>query len=100
MSTAGDAMKRALFSLIVLFLSACSTQATPLRVIALTDFHGALESHMQNLPGGQTIEVGGATLLTTYVKMLRESDNIPTVIVDGGDLFQGTLVSNSAEGAP
>jgi 2',3'-cyclic-nucleotide 2'-phosphodiesterase (5'-nucleotidase family) len=89
--------------LLVGFLVACSHPATPpakpeaatpaprgpvtLSIIGTNDLHGALE----RLP-----------LLAGFVANLRAAraaDGGGVVLVDGGDMFQGTLESNLAEGA-
>jgi 5'-nucleotidase len=70
------------------------------RIIALTDFHGALESDSAPTKVGQTVTFGGAALLSSYIDRIRSQDQVPTFIIDAGDLFQGTLISNSVEGSP
>lgn len=62
-----------------------------LSVVGTNDQHGYLE-----VPSGQ----GGAALLGGYLRALRARRPGRVLLVDGGDLFQGTLVSNTAEGAP
>jgi len=90
-----------------LFLSTVvfGTPPKPLRVIALADLHGALEGQ-KSTKNGTEVTFGGAALLSSYVEILKsaataaQGNSIPAVIIDAGDLFQGTLVSNSAEGKP
>lgn len=72
----------------------------PVTVVALSDFHGALEPTVTRTQGGEPVESGGAALVAAYVERLRATAPGPVVVVDGGDMFQGTLVSNRAEGAP
>jgi 5'-nucleotidase len=62
---------------------------TTLSVVGTSDLHGRLEG-----VGGK----GGVALLGGYLRNLRTHN--PVVLVDGGDLFQGTLLSNLHEGAP
>lgn len=71
-----------------------------LRVIALTDFHGALEPETYKLPNGETFEKGGVKVLGSYIDILKSQENIPTIIVDAGDIFQGSMLSNYFEGEP
>ncbi|MEM9694318.1 MAG: metallophosphoesterase, partial [Myxococcota bacterium] len=59
-----------------------SPPALVLTVVGTNDLHG----HIEALPN-----LGG------YLDILR--DQGPVLLVDGGDLFQGTLVSNLGEGA-
>jgi 5'-nucleotidase len=60
-----------------------------LTVVGTSDLHGALEPH-----GGK----GGVAALGGYLRILRARG--PVALVDGGDMFQGTIISNLAEGAP
>ena len=68
------------------------------------DFHGALESHenVAKLEDGSTVQLrsGGAAFLSSAVEQLRASSPGATVLLDAGDLFQGTFISNSQEGKP
>ena len=67
------------------------------RVLATTDFHGAI------LPGRDRRNnrpVGGSAVLATWIAALREENPEGTVLVDGGDMFQGTMISNLAFGRP
>src|ERR1700741_2931486 len=62
-------------------------------VVATTDLHGGV------LPRG---ERGGLALLGGYVQNIRAArmrDGGGTLLVDSGDMFQGTLESNLNEGA-
>ena len=103
-------MKR--FSVLVLFLAACATAptapivppaasvaATPVDVIivATTDRHGWYDSHhdTRNAP-----PYGGLPLLGGYLQNLRSKHQGRVIVVDSGDLFQGTLESNLFEGEP
>ena len=95
------------------FLSACSRdeevrprtepqRETPrvLTVAAITDFHGALLPVRAQSADGKTVEAGGAANLSAHVSRLRESVHGPLLLLDGGDLFQGTMESNLFEGSP
>lgn len=63
------------------------TQPVTITVIGTNDLHG----HLRALP----VFAGYLAIL----RELRESDGT-VVLLDGGDMFQGTLESNLAEGAP
>ncbi len=93
-------MVRAMRSIAVgLALAACShaagpepappadTRARTLTIIGTSDLHGALE----RLP-----LIAG---FIANVRAVRAADGGGVLLVDGGDLFQGTLESNLAEGA-
>ncbi|CAN5829186.1 multifunctional 2',3'-cyclic-nucleotide 2'-phosphodiesterase/3'-nucleotidase/5'-nucleotidase [soil metagenome] len=67
-----------------------------LRVIGTNDFHGHLSPTRPGFAGGR--EVGGSVALSSYFARERESWDGPTVLIDGGDVMQGTLASNLSEG--
>lgn len=59
-----------------------------LTVLGTNDLHGHLE--MLPLLGGYV----------AHLRSVREEDGGALILLDGGDMFQGTLESNLAEGAP
>jgi 2',3'-cyclic-nucleotide 2'-phosphodiesterase/3'-nucleotidase/5'-nucleotidase len=66
-----------------------------LRIIATNDFHGALEPR----PDAQGVVRGGAAHVATMIEQARaECAPCETLLVDAGDLFQGTLASNLSYG--
>jgi 5'-nucleotidase len=71
-----------------------------LTVIATTDFHGALLPELLPTGSGERVPVGGAALLSSYINVIRARAAGPSILVDAGDLFQGSMESNLAEGAP
>ncbi len=68
------------------------------RVLETTDFHGAI------LPGARERRTnrayGGSAVLAAHLARLRAENPEGTVLVDGGDLFQGTMISNLQFGRP
>lgn len=103
-------MKR--FSLLILFLAACATAPVPqtapsaahvstepvhVIIVGTTDRHGWYDSHHEsrNAPA-----YGGLALFGGYVANLRSKHPGQVIVVDSGDLFQGTLESNLFEGEP
>ena len=66
------------------------------RVLETTDFHGAI------LPTARRSgrAVGGSAVLAAWLERLRAENPEGTVIVDGGDSFQGTMISNLQFGRP
>ncbi|NMO13713.1 bifunctional metallophosphatase/5'-nucleotidase [Pyxidicoccus fallax] len=82
-------------------VAARSAPAEPVRLtlVGINDFHGQVEPHRTRLKDGQVVEEGGAATLAAYVARLREDNPQGVVLVDAGDLFQGTLPSNLTEGA-
>lgn len=73
-------------------------------VVGLNDFHGAIEERrvLLRTSGGTTAEVrvGGAAMLAAYLKRLDAADPEGTLILNGGDMWQGSLESNHFEGRP
>lgn len=69
-----------------------------LRIIATNDFHGALEPR----PDSRGVVRGGGAYLAAMVERLTSTCPRPceTLMLDGGDLFQGTPASNLAFGRP
>ncbi|MEO8623825.1 MAG: 5'-nucleotidase C-terminal domain-containing protein, partial [bacterium] len=79
--------------------TAVARPATRLRVIATNDFHGALEPR----PDNSGKRRGGAAYLATAIHEAAAGCSPPaceTILLDGGDEFQGTPASNLAFGRP
>ena len=69
-----------------------------LRIIATNDFHGALEPR----PDANGVRRGGAAYVAAAIERAR-SECVPrceVLLVDAGDLFQGTPASNLSYGRP
>jgi 2',3'-cyclic-nucleotide 2'-phosphodiesterase (5'-nucleotidase family) len=69
-----------------------------LRIIATNDFHGALEPR----PDAAGVRRGGAAYVAAAIERARSecAPNCETLLLDGGDLFQGTPASNLSYGRP
>lgn len=68
-----------------------------LRIIATNDVHGHLFAEAQTFADGA--RVGGAAELAAYIKRERAAFTVgPTIVLDGGDVMQGTPVSNLVQG--
>jgi 2',3'-cyclic-nucleotide 2'-phosphodiesterase (5'-nucleotidase family) len=69
-----------------------------LRIVATNDFHGALEPR----PDASGVRRGGAAFVATALdRAEREcAPDCVTVLLDAGDLFQGTPASNLSYGRP
>lgn len=83
---------------LVLFLAAVVAVAQePVHVVVVgtTDVHGWFEGHRDANP-----PYGGLPLFASYVGALRAANPGRVVLVDSGDVFQGTLESNYFEGKP
>ena len=74
-----------------------SSDGPRLRVIATNDFHGALEPR----PDANGVLRGGAAYVASLIQDARaECGGCETLLLDGGDMFQGTPVSNLSHGRP
>ena len=69
-----------------------------LRIIATNDFHGALEPR----PDANGIRRGGAAYVAAAIDRARAecAPRCETLLLDAGDMFQGTPASNLAYGRP
>jgi 2',3'-cyclic-nucleotide 2'-phosphodiesterase (5'-nucleotidase family) len=67
-----------------------------LRIISTNDFHGALDPRA-DAAGTRT---GGASALASAIRRAQEecAPGCETLVVDGGDMFQGTPISNLSYG--
>ena len=70
--------------------------STILRVLAITDLHGALVPRPWPWSAGR--QVGGAAALKTWLDSLDKSCGCTVVRLDGGDEMQGTPISNFSNG--
>ena len=69
-----------------------------LTLIGTNDTHGWLMSQV-DVVGGAEFRGGGVAAFSSYVKQLRAENPGGVLLLDAGDLFQGTLISNLSEGA-
>lgn len=78
--------------------SAAASRPTTLRIISINDFHGALEPRPEGNQGNR----GGAAHVAQAIRSAQQEcgDRCVTVLIDGGDMFQGTAASNLAFGRP
>jgi 5'-nucleotidase len=85
-------------ALALLVGSAAAAETAPIRltVVATSDFHGALEPRHAKVLGGR--EVGGIDILAAYFRAVRRDNPGGVLLLDGGDLYQGTLISAASEG--
>lgn len=68
-------------------------------IVGTTDVHGWFNGHVETpADGGEGVLWGGLPVLATHVEALREQNEGRVVVVDSGDMFQGTLESNLFEG--
>jgi 5'-nucleotidase len=97
------AVKRALF-LVVFLLFSCTTASVPeapvhVVIVGTTDVHGWYSGHKEApRAGGEGLVWGGLPNLGGYLDILRAQNPGRVLLVDSGDMFQGTLESNLNEG--
>jgi 5'-nucleotidase len=83
-----------------LAVSGCATKPTQITILATNDIHGGVEP---NLLKDGTIE-GGLAAFSGTVQAIKAGlkrklgDQAGVLVVDAGDQFQGTLISNYNEG--
>jgi sulfur-oxidizing protein SoxB len=94
---------RRLFTLALLVglaLAGCGGPSYPpqveLTLLTTNDFHGALESEHVDRDTGRPL--GGAPYLAATIARERAINPEGTILVDGGDIYQGTALSNLTDG--
>lgn len=68
-------------------------------VVGINDFHGHVIPKERKLPDGRVIKSGGAPVLTSMLKILRDEMKGQILVVDAGDEWQGTIESNQVQGS-
>jgi 5'-nucleotidase len=73
-----------------------------LLILSLNDFHGHLAPHRVRTyeTPGRMVRVGGAAALVATVAEIRRQRQGAVLMLDAGDFMQGSVLSNSFEGAP
>src|SRR6516164_1767942 len=83
-----------------LAVSGCAAQPTQITILATNDIHGGIEPSVAK---DGTIE-GGLAAFSGTVKAIRAGlrtrlgEQVGVLVLDAGDQFQGTLISNHNEG--
>ena len=75
-----------------------NTRFPTVRVLETTDFHGALLPGAKERRSGRAY--GGSAVLAAHLRRLRAENPEGTILLDGGDAFQGTMISNLQYGRP
>jgi 5'-nucleotidase len=73
--------------------AAQNSEPIHLTLVGTNDIHGWLMAIAEN-----GVKGGGLAALAGYVRILREENPGGVLLLDAGDLFQGTLASNLSEG--
>ncbi|MBN1825750.1 MAG: 5'-nucleotidase C-terminal domain-containing protein [Candidatus Eisenbacteria bacterium] len=89
-----------LFLLAALLAAAGCGDREPVRLVLLStnDMHGALES--ARFEPGTDRPLGGAASFAAYLRAIREEAPGTVILLDAGDIFQGTALSDHLEGRP
>lgn len=69
-----------------------------LRILETTDFHGFILGGSKDRRSGR--QLGGSAVLAAWITKLTAENPTGTVLIDGGDCFQGTMISNLQFGRP
>ena len=73
------------------------SSAQRLRIIGTNDFHGGLEAR----PDTDDVVRGGGAFMAAAIRQAERECRLPecaTILLDGGDMFQGTAASNLVHG--
>jgi len=81
-------------------LFACKRAPGPecFALVTTTDVHGAIFSHTHSADNAE-VRHGGLIAVSGYVNILRKRFGDRLLLVDAGDMFQGTLASSLSRGA-
>ncbi|MEO0459666.1 MAG: 5'-nucleotidase C-terminal domain-containing protein [Myxococcota bacterium] len=98
-----EAMRRiACMMSVAVWFSACAgahpatgSRHTPrcVTLLAANDVHGSLEPQRRHA-GDVSVTVGGLLTMSGYINAIRARSRHAVVLLDAGDIYQGTLVSN------
>jgi 5'-nucleotidase len=69
-----------------------------LTIVSTNDLHGWVQPKETKLADGRVVRSGGAAVFAAYLSRLREENPGGVLLLDAGDMFQGTLVANLSEG--
>ncbi len=80
-------------------ISSSAERISPVKltVIGTADFHGSLDAGRDRTTGKRTL--GGIDVIAAYIRAARKQNPGGVVLLDAGDLYQGTLLSAASEGA-
>jgi 5'-nucleotidase len=77
---------------------AASPDVVRITLVGTNDIHGWIEPREPTGPNTAPM-IGGIDIFAGYLNILRAQRPDSVVLVDAGDLFQGTLIANATEGA-
>lgn len=76
-----------------------SAEPVHLTVVGTNDVHGWAYPRKTVLGDGTAVEEGGLQIFSAYLSILRQDNPGGVLLIDSGDIFQGTLAANITEGA-
>lgn len=87
--------------LLLLFTSSLASARSPVRITILhvNDTHGHILPSLEKAVDPDRL-VGGAAWLAHHIAQERQKNPRGTLLLSGGDMFQGTALSNVFRGAP
>lgn len=75
-------------------------QRITLTILHTNDMHGHLLPEIDKTVAPASQKVGGAAWLAGLIRKVRAASTHPVLLIDGGDIAQGTPISNIFEGRP
>lgn len=89
-------LKNAFYIIFFSFSSISVVYAQHIVIVETSDFHGALEPRQIKEINNQT--AGGIELISAHIKYLRDEYPDSLILLDGGDIMQGSIISNLSKG--
>ncbi len=89
-------IKIVFYLFLLIFASTTLIYAQHIVIIETSDFHGALESRPIKDLKNQI--AGGSEIISAHIKYLRDEYPDNLILLDGGDIMQGSIVSNLSRG--
>ncbi len=75
-----------------------SSAPLKLTIVGTNDMHGWVSGQVAKFPRGE-VRYGGLAAFAGYVNILRAENPGGVILLDAGDIFQGTLLANLSEGS-
>src|SRR3954451_744460 len=91
---------RAVMVCLATLVAGCTAKPTQITILATNDIHGGIEPNVLKdgtIEGGMAAFSGTVQAIKAGLKR-RLGDQASVLVVDAGDQFQGTLISNYNEG--
>jgi 5'-nucleotidase/UDP-sugar diphosphatase len=89
-------LRNIFYTTYLLIASISLSSAQHIVIIETSDFHGSLEPRQIKELNNQM--AGGVQLISSHIKYLRETYPDSLILLDGGDIMQGSIISNLSKG--